>query len=129
VFPYLVESDKRLRWMGVLKESEPVGDGQPGEGSRYRDVFEDHGQRIEIDAEVTIYRPPELLEVRLESPRGFGGTSTSRLQERDGRTRVSVEILTEYRSRVARLLGGLVARHAQKQLEADLAALKALLEG
>ena len=128
VFPYLVESDKRLRWMGVLKQSKPVDDGPPREGSRYRDVFEDHGQRIELDAEVTVYRPPELLEVRLDAPRGFAATSTSRLEERDGRTRVSVEIRTQYRSRVARLLGGVVTRHAQKQLEADLAALKALLE-
>jgi hypothetical protein len=40
-----------------------------------------------------------------------------------------VEIETEYRSRVARIMAGVVTRQAQKQLEADLARLKRLVEG
>ena len=36
--------------MGALVESEPLSEGPPRRGSRYRDVFEDHGQRIELEA-------------------------------------------------------------------------------
>jgi len=51
--------------MGALEESDPLTDGEPGVGARYRDVFVDHGQRIELEAEVVRYEPPAYLEVSL----------------------------------------------------------------
>ncbi|MGH3032819.1 MAG: SRPBCC family protein [Gaiellaceae bacterium] len=127
VFPYLVEGAKRLEWMGVLKESEQLTQGAPKVGSRWRDVFEDHGHRIELEAELVEHEPNRRLRVRLDGG-GFDSTSTQELEEVDGRTRVSTVIETEYRMLVARLAGRVVTRHAQKQLEADLARLKELLE-
>ena len=47
--------------MGALRASEQVTDGEPGVGTRFRDVFEQSGQRVEIDAEIVELRPPELL--------------------------------------------------------------------
>jgi uncharacterized protein YndB with AHSA1/START domain len=127
VFPYLVEADKRLRWMGALKEAEQVTDGPPGLGTRFRDIFEDHGQRVEIDAEIVEWEPSERLATRLRG-KAFDSTGRQRLERVDGRTRLTTTIETEYRSRIARVMAGMITRHAQAQLEEDHARLKEILE-
>lgn len=113
--------------MAVLVDCEQLTDGPPGPGTRFRDVFEDRGQRIEIDAEVVTYEPNERLATRLRS-QAFEATASQRLEERDGRTRVTAVIETEYTSRLARLMAGVITRHAQTRLEDDLARLKELVE-
>lgn len=127
IFPYLVGSEQRLRWMGALAESEQVTDGEPGHGTRFRDVFEERGQRIEIDAEIVEWEPSERLTTRLRS-KAFASTGRQRLERLDGRTRLTTTIETDYKSRMARLMAGVITRHAQTQLEEDLARLKALVE-
>jgi uncharacterized protein YndB with AHSA1/START domain len=128
IFPCLIESEQRCQWMEKLVESEPLTPGPPQVGARFRDVFEDHGQRIELEAEVTEFEPNELLQVRLRS-KAFDATTTQRLEDTDGRTRVRTEIETSYTMRGARFLAPIVTRHAQRQLEADLESLKRLVEG
>jgi uncharacterized protein YndB with AHSA1/START domain len=127
IFPYLVAGEKRRRWMSALVEAEQVSEGPIAAGSRFRDVFEDHGQRVELDAEIVRHEPPRLLVVALASD-VLRATSTSALDEADGRTRLSVTIDTEYTRTRVRLLAGVINRHAQARLEGDLAALKALME-
>ncbi len=114
--------------MGALVESEPLSDGPPQVGSRYRDVFEDHGRRIELEAELLEVDEPRRLVVGLTSD-VFDATITQGLEEAGGRTRVAVAIETTYTKLAARLLAGVVTRHAQKQLEADLGRLRELVEG
>jgi len=127
VFAYLVPSERRLRWMSALKESEQVSEGPPGLGTKFRDVFEDHGQRFEIDAEVVEYEPQTRVAIRLVAS-AFESTVTQTLAESDGGTRLATRIDTEYKSALARLMSGVVTGHAQKTLEDDLARLKDLLE-
>ena len=127
VFPYLVASEQRLRWMGALKESEQVTEGKPGLGAGFRDVFEERGQRIEIDAEIVEWEPPERLVLSLRG-RAFRSTGTQRLEVVDGGTRLTTTIETEYTSRMVRLMAGVVTRHAQAQLEQDMARLKEVVE-
>jgi uncharacterized protein YndB with AHSA1/START domain len=122
VFPLLEASEQRLRWMGALVESEPLDEG------RFRDVFEDHGQRIELEAEVERRDSPRLLVVLLRG-RTFEATSTQQLEEAGEGTRLSTAVETEYTSRLARLAAPLLTRRAQRELEADLTALKELVEG
>jgi uncharacterized protein YndB with AHSA1/START domain len=122
VFPFLEASEQRLRWMGALVESKPLDEG------RFRDVFEDHGQRIQLEAEVERREPPRVLVVRLRGS-AFEATSTQRLEEAGEGTRLSTVVETEYTSRLARLAAPLVTRRAQRQLEADLTALRELVEG
>ena len=102
-------------------ESEPLAAG------RFRDVFEDLGQRVELEAEVLEHEPPKLLVVRLRA-KSFEATSTQRLDPAGAGTRLSTVVETTYRKRLARLAGPVVARRAQRQLEHDLAALKRLAE-
>jgi Polyketide cyclase / dehydrase and lipid transport len=121
VFPFLEASEERLRWMGALVESEPLGEG------RFRDVFENAGQRIELDAEVLEREAPKVLVVRLRA-RSFEATSTQRLEPAGVGTWLTARVETTYTKRLARLAGPLVARRAQRQLEQDLATLKGLAE-
>jgi uncharacterized protein YndB with AHSA1/START domain len=121
VFPHLVGSQERLQWMGLLIESEPLGE------RRFHDVFLDHGQRIELEAQITRYEPPHRLEVHLQAD-AFAARSTHVLVETSSGSRLTTAVETEYTKRLARLVGPFVARRAQQQLEADHQALKALLE-
>jgi hypothetical protein len=107
--------------MGALVESEPLAEG------RFRDVFEDMGQRVELDAEVLEREPPMLLVVKLRA-KSFEATSTQRLEPTAAGTRLSTVVETTYTKRLARLAGPVVGRRAQRQLEQDLAALKELAE-
>ncbi len=127
VFAHLVASERRMRWMSALKESEQVSEGAPGIGTKFRDVFEDHGQRFEIDAEVVAYEPPSRVAIRLVAS-AFESTVTQELAEANGGTSLTTRIDTEYKSALARLMSGVVTGHAQKTLEEDLARLKTLLE-
>jgi hypothetical protein len=108
--------------MGVLVDSEPVDEG------RFRDIFEDHGHRIEIDAEVVERDPPRLLIVRLRAS-SFEATSIQELAAVADGTRLTTAVETTYTKRLARLAGPFVARRAQQQLERDLETLKQLAEG
>jgi carbon monoxide dehydrogenase subunit G len=107
--------------MGVLVESEPLGEG------RFRDVFEDHGHRIQIDAEVLERDLPRRLVVRLRGS-AFEATSVQQLEPGGPGSRLTTRVETTYTKRLARLAGPLVARRAQRQLEQDLQALKELVE-
>jgi uncharacterized membrane protein len=113
--------------MGALVESEPLDDEPPALGSRFRDVFENHGQRIELEAQLVAFEPPQALAVRLVAD-AFEATSSSRLEEAGPGTRLTATIETNYTAFAARLLAPVVTRHAQKQLEADLDRLKELVE-
>lgn len=107
--------------MGLLVESEPL------DGDSFRDVFVAHGHRIAIEAQVVRREPPRLLEVFLRAD-SFDATSRQQLEEAGEGTRLTTVVETEYTKRLARLAGPLVARRAQHQLEADMAALKGLVE-
>jgi carbon monoxide dehydrogenase subunit G len=107
--------------MGLLAESEPLGE------RRFRDVFDDHGHRVELEAEVVLQEPPHRLEVHLVADT-FAARSAHVLEETGAGTRLTSTVETEYTKRLARIAGPLVTRRAQRQLEADHRALKALLE-
>jgi uncharacterized protein YndB with AHSA1/START domain len=127
VFPWLADSKMRCRWMGALIESEPLTEGPPRLGSRYRDVFEEHGQRIELEAELVEVDEPDALVVHLDSDL-FEATISQRLEAVEAGTHFTAVIETTYRRLAARLLASIVTRHAQGQLEEDLARLKELVE-
>jgi hypothetical protein len=107
--------------MALLVESEPLEEG------RFRDVFNDHGHRIELEAEVIRHEPPNELEVHLVAS-AFSAQSSHVVEEIPTGSRLTTTVETAYTNRLARLAGPLVTRRAQQQLEDDHRALKALLE-
>lgn len=127
VFPWLAGSERRLRWMGALVESESLTEGPAGEGSRFRDVFEEHGRRVELEAELVEVDAPRRLVVQLVSD-AFESTIVQTLEDDGGVTRLEAVIETRYTMRGARFLAPVARGFAQRRLESDLARLKELLE-
>ncbi len=121
VFPWLLDPEKRLQWVSGLVSSEPVDE------TSYREVVQEHGQRIQATATVVRHEPPRALEIRM-SGRGFEARAGSRLTEENGHTRLTSSLDVELGG-LARFAGGLVGRQTQRSLERSLARLKLLLEG
>ncbi len=126
VFEYVAEPGLMKEWVGGLIEFRPLDPG-PALGARGVQVVEVGRRNWELESEITRYQPPRILEARL-THRGFESTAAYELEERDGRTHVHATLDTSYKLGANRLLGGLVTRHAQKKLEADLERLKRAAE-
>jgi uncharacterized protein YndB with AHSA1/START domain len=120
VFPWLVDPDKRLRWVRGLAASQPLGDG------RYREVMEAGGRRVEVTSTVERLDEPHAVDVAMHGS-GVTARAESRLVERDGRTRVTASIDLQL-SGLLRFASGIAARQAQHSLEQSLARLKQLVE-
>lgn len=127
VFPWLLDVDKRLRWVEGLTSSEPLDAGAARAGSRFRERISQHG--VSIDAETTIDEldPPRALALRVKG-RGFTARTSTRLEEQDGRTRVTSVLETKVGGLTGRVVGGVVGRQAQGSLERSLGTLKRLVE-
>ena len=120
VFPWLVEPEKRLRWVDGLVASDDLG------GGRYRETLETLGRRVDVTSEVVASDEPRRLEVRSVGG-GVDALIEHRLDERDGATRLTSSLDLRL-SGLLRLAGGLAASQAQRSLETSLARLKELLE-
>ena len=131
VWPWLFDDDKLLRWREALKENERVdgGAGPPGAGSRWRQVFEDHGHRTEIELETTEVDAPRHTAFRFATADGMRASGEQHLEPTDaGGTHLRVSIEAQYLKLLPRLMGRIVTRQVQKTMEGDLVRLKQLVE-
>ncbi len=120
VFPWLVDPEKRLRWVSGLVSSAPVGEG------RFRETMQQAGRHVELTSTVVASEEPRRLEVRSEG-RGITAHGEHRLEPaRDG-TRLTSSLDLQL-SGLLRFAGGVAAGQAQRSLETSLARLKELLE-
>ena len=120
VFPWLLDPEKRLRWVTGLRSSEPVGE------SSFREVVQEYGQRVEATARVVRHEPPHALDVAMTG-RGFEAHAEHRLSEEGGRTRLTSSFDVRL-SGLGRFAGGIVGRQMQRSVEQSLARLKEILE-
>jgi len=69
VFTWLDEEDKLKQWTAGLERVTYLKPGVPrGAGTRFLYGLRQGGRVTEYEGEVTAYRPPEELELRLSSP-------------------------------------------------------------
>ncbi|HWN22059.1 MAG TPA: SRPBCC family protein [Gaiellaceae bacterium] len=120
VFPWLLDSDKRLQWVSGLVASEPLHDG------RYRETMEQAGRRVGVTSSVVALEESRRLEVRTEG-RGVTARIEHRLEPSGDGTRVTSSLDLKLGG-LLRLAGGVAGAQAQRSLERSLARLKELLE-
>jgi hypothetical protein len=126
VFPWLVEGERLLRWVGGLLEHEqltPISVRQvleppfPGAGS------------VEVRLEVYLLHVPWRLETRLTGPGGLRADVAYVLAERDdGGTDLSALVRSKNGPSARGLLGPVVVAGVRRRMRADLGRLKELAE-
>jgi uncharacterized protein YndB with AHSA1/START domain len=126
VFAWLVEPELMLRWVGGLREFDPLDPG-PGVGARSRQIVEVAGRRMEVESRITAFEPEQLVAAELDG-KGFHVDTRHELEDDGDGTLVRAEVHTRLSGLAGRLLGGVVDRGAQRKLEGDLARLKQFVE-
>jgi hypothetical protein len=126
VFPYLFEEDKVPQWTTGLHGYERVDGGALGRGSKFRENLEVSGQKIDAVLEVTAYDPPRGAETRTEI-RGIDVISTYSLAPEGAGTRLTQTVEAKGGGLKGRVLIPVIQPHLERKLDADLAALRALL--
>lgn len=131
VFRHIEDTELLQKWTG-LAGIEALSEGPLGVGARARMTVEARGRRTDLESEVTAVERGRLLAFVLrttgEAPLKFTEQVRYQLEERDGGTRLTVTGDTHYEGLVARLLEPLITPSAQRELERQLARLKAQVE-
>jgi uncharacterized protein YndB with AHSA1/START domain len=127
VFPYLTRPALLLRWVGGLREFEPLNGDEARIGSRSRQRMRIGGRDWTFEGEVLKLEPDRRIVVCIHGG-GLRMTSSYVLEPKEAGTRLSVEVRSEFTKVFARLLGGIVEREGQRKLEADLGRLASLVE-
>jgi carbon monoxide dehydrogenase subunit G len=126
VFPYLFEPDLVRQWTTGLHEYERLDSGPLGKGARFSERLEVSGQSIDTELEITAYEAPRSAESHAKI-RGIDLVSTYDLQPSGTGTRLTQTVEASGGGLQGRLLIPIIQPHLERKLEADLAALAALL--
>jgi uncharacterized protein YndB with AHSA1/START domain len=126
VFPWLLEEDKVPRWTTGLESYERLDSGPLGRGARFRQALEVSGQRFTVELEVTEYDPPRAA-VSSFQVRGVDVVNRYALADGDGTTTLTQSVEAKGGGLKGRVFIPMIQPHLERKLEADLAALRALL--
>jgi uncharacterized membrane protein len=127
VFAYMMDVKNWLHWHSGMLEAEQSSEGPPGVGTTYRGVIESLGRRMEWTSEVTAYEQYRRMEQRIDS----GPMSVEEIitfEPVEGGTKLALAGEGETGG-IFKLAEPLVSRRMQKEMEANLANLKNILEG
>lgn len=127
VFPWLLERERRLRWVDGLEASEALDAGEPAVGSRFRETLSQRGTSATVETTVAELDPPRRITLAVDA-RGLTARTETTLAETSGGTRVTSALDTTARGMAGRLVAAVVARQAQGSLERSLQTLKRLVE-
>jgi uncharacterized protein YndB with AHSA1/START domain len=127
VFAFATDPDNVSLWQSTSLETEQTSEGPVGVGTTFRDTSKFLGRRIESTYEVTENDPPHKQCMRITSG-PIPGSGCYALEPTDGG---STRFTQNFEADVGgffRLAEPLVGRAIRRQMEADMATLKDLLE-
>ena len=126
VFAYLFDEDKVPRWTTGLEGYERLDSGALGRGARFRQRLEVSGQRFTVELEITEFDPPRAATSTFEI-RGVDVVNRYALTDGGSGTTLTQSIEAKGGGLKGRVFIPMIQPHLERKLEADLAALRALL--
>jgi uncharacterized protein YndB with AHSA1/START domain len=127
VFAFTTDPNNESLWQSTSLETEQTSEGEVDVGTTFRNTSKFLGRRIESTYQVTENDPPHKQCVRIISGPIPGVACYLFEPAADGSTRFTQNFETEVGG-FFRLAEPLVARAIRRQMEADMATLKDLLE-
>ncbi|MBI3914464.1 MAG: SRPBCC family protein [Chloroflexi bacterium] len=126
VWNYFTDLANNMKWRSDLKEIKQTSPGAVGVGTKFSEVSEFMGQKMETPQEITAFDVNKKFGVKSAGgPIPFSGDFT--FEPSEGGTKLSVQF--EFSpGGIFKLAEGMVVAQAQKQFEGDFARLKQLLE-
>jgi uncharacterized membrane protein len=126
VFDFLANPENDPQWSSASDEMRKTSEGPVGVGAKFKQVGRFLGRRLEFALEVTAYEPHRKFGMKVTAgPIKFAGMRV--LETVPDGTRVTFTGGGRAGS-FLRLARPLLARAAERQLKADLTALKEVLE-
>lgn len=126
VFDFVTDLSNDSQWQSSIESVEQVSDGPIGVGSTWRYVTKFLGRKNETEIQMTSYEPPHQSSVKAVSgPIPF--ENTYKFQKQDGGTLLTFIGQAEIGG-FFKMAEGLVSKQMEKQMDADAAALKKVLE-
>ena len=127
VFGVISNVELNSRWSSASVEGRLITPGPVALGSKAREVSRVFGRRVEVGSEVSEFEPGRRLGYRTAGgPFPFRGTLAT--DPLDSRTRLTATFDARLEG-VARVADGPFGLLVRRQLAADLARLKRLMEG
>lgn len=126
VFEFISNFENNPRWQSGIQEARFTSEGPLGIGSTYEQSSKFLGRRIQTSFEVIAYEPRAMVKARSTSG-SFPITFTRSVESLEEGTRVTAVIEGDA-SGFFRLAEPLLNRMVERQINADYAALKELLE-
>lgn len=127
VFAYLDQLDRHAEWQQALTSVRLAGEGPVGVGTRAIETRKVPGGEREMSYELTAHEPPTTSSWKgLDGPVRPNGTVTVEALD-EARSRVTVALEMEGHG-LGKLLLPFVNAQARKQIPADQAKLKEILE-
>jgi uncharacterized protein YndB with AHSA1/START domain len=127
VFAFVTDVENFVRWNEQAGQAEQSSEGPVGLGARYRGTFDFMGRDMRWVSEITEYEPNRKAVQKIS----MGPTEMTMgwfLEPVQGGTRFTIRSEGPTGG-LAKLAGSLMDRTMEKQMEHNLARLKALLEG
>ncbi|MFN2233149.1 MAG: SRPBCC family protein [Anaerolineales bacterium] len=126
VFDFVTNLTNDPEWQSNIESVEQMSDGPIGVGSTWRYVTKFLGRKNETEIQMTSYDPPHQSSVKAVSgPLPF--ENTHKFQDQDGGTMLTLTGQIEIGG-FFKMAEGLAGKQIEKQMDADAAALKNLLE-
>jgi carbon monoxide dehydrogenase subunit G len=126
VFGFVTDLSNDSKWQSGIESVERTSDGPIGAGSTWRYKLKFLGREVEAEIEMTGYEPPNQARVKsIGGPVPMENTYT--FESKDGGTQMTFSGQAEIGG-FFKMAEGLVGKQLEKQMEADAAGLKKLLE-